>query len=106
MTAFRTLLAISVVTAALAMPAAAQQGIVIPSGSLLMVDSSGKATVSGAGKMAHGMMTRNGKSAGAGLILYNDGGRIYSMADKRMAGGKMLSSMFLEDFQTAANRAR
>ena len=42
---------------------------------------------------------------GAGLILYNDGGRLYSMADKKMAGGKMLSNMFLENFQTDPNRA-
>src|SRR5216683_7673359 len=98
MTTFKTLLAISAVTVALAAPAAAQQGIVIPSGSLLMVDSSGRATVTEAGKMAHDMMRRSGRPV-AGVILYMDGGRLYSMADKKMAGGKMLSTMFMEDFQ-------
>ena len=106
MTTLKTLLAISAITVALAAPAAAQQGIVIPNGSLLMVDSSGKATVTQAGKMAHDMMRRSGKQVGAGHILYMDGGRLYAMADKKMAGGKMLSTMFLENFQTDPNRAR
>jgi hypothetical protein len=106
MTAFKTLLAISAVTAALAAPAAAQQAIVIPNGSLLMVDSAGRATVTGAGNMAHTMMRRSGRPVGAGVIIYMDNGRLYAMNDKKMTGGKMLSTMFLENFQTDPIRAR
>ena len=106
MTTFKMFLAISAVTVALEASAAAQQQIVIPSGSLLMVDSSGRAMVAKAGDMADRMMRRSGRLMGAGLILYNDGGRLYSMADKKMADGRMLSEMFLEKFQTDPNRIR
>jgi hypothetical protein len=105
MTTFKMLLVISAVTVVLAAPATAQQGIFIPNGSLLMVDSSGHARIAEAGNMARGMMRRSGRPVGAGLILYNDGRRLYSMTDKKMAGGKMLSDMLLENFQTDPNRA-
>ena len=96
MTTFKMPLAISAVTVALVASAAAQQQIVIPSGSLLMVDGSGRATVAKAGDMAHRMMRRSGRPMGAGLILYNDGGRLYSMANKKMANGRMLFEMIVD----------
>lgn len=98
MTTLKTLLAISAVTVALAAPAAAQWVVTpsLPNGSLLMIDSSGKATVREAGKMAHSMMVRHGKRVGAGVILFMDGGQLYSMADRRMTNGRMLSEILLE----------
>src|SRR5260370_28673043 len=99
------LLAISPVAMRTAAPDTAEQAINIHSGSLLMVDGSGRARVAEAGHMAHSMMRRSGRPVSAGLILYNDGGRIYSMADRKMGGGRMLSDMFLENFQTDPNRA-
>ncbi len=99
MTTLKALFVASVIAIGLAAPASAQQSIFVPNNSLLMVDASGHATVTEAGKLAHATMMRKGKPVGEGVILYMNEGRLYMMTDKKMAGGKMLSAMFMEDRQ-------